>query len=193
MRTFNFFICFLLVPFWVLANNTNSHNDPSDEPEHILEDILHIHPDSAHFDKTIALLEGYVKQYIPAALYVKGVLILNGCYDNGKRNPREATIYFAKAAALNYVPAISALADSFLSGDGADESPKEAFHFYKIAADKNYGIAQFNLAVLYRDGIGVKQSYKQARKYFKLASKNPGLGDLCDDALKLHNEIKDNK
>lgn len=152
---------------------------------HEIEDAIN----TEHQEKALCYLKKEVERYNLEALYVMGVLYLNGCYNGGIRNPREATIYFAKAAAKGYVPAISALADSFLNGDGAQESQSYAFELYKKAADLGYGIAQFHVAVLYRDGIGVKKSLSKARKYFKMAFENKYFKDLQDEARKLHDEL----
>jgi TPR repeat protein len=135
-------------------------------------------------------LDEMIDQNIPEALYVKGILLLNGCFMDEPRNAREATIYFSKAAAQNYVPAITALADSYLNGDGSQKNQKEAARLYKMAADKGDGPAQFNLGVLYRDGMGVKRSKKLALKYLKLASKNDALGELKESALMLYDALK---
>ncbi len=140
-------------------------------------------------DEAKAFLDQMEKDYVLAALYMKGVLYINGCYNNGIRNPREASIYFAKAAALNYPPALAALADSFLDGDGTQKDEKEAFRLYKQAADLGNGAGQFNVAILYRDGTGTKKSILKALHYLDLASENESLGALREDARKLHDAI----
>ena len=136
-------------------------------------------------------LDALEKKYVPEALYMKGVLYLNGIYDKGIRNPRDASIYFAKAAALQYAPAIAALADSYLDGDGTEKNEKEAFKLYKQAADLGNGSAQFNVAILYRDGIGTKKSPKQALKYMRMAAKNSELEEIHEDAHVIIVEILD--
>ncbi len=140
-------------------------------------------------DEAKAFLDEMEKEYVLEALYMKGVLYINGCYNNGIRNPREASIYFSKAAALNYPPALAALADSFLDGDGTQKDEKEAFRLYKKAADLGNGGGQFNVAILYRDGTGTKRSALKALHYLDLAAENESLGALREDARKLHDEI----
>jgi TPR repeat protein len=135
-----------------------------------------------------AFIDSLEENNIPEALYVKGILYLNGCY--GKPDARQATIYFAKAAALNYPCGIRALADSYLEGDGAEQNVYEAFRLYKQAADFGDGPAQFNVAVIYRDGVGTEQSYKKAIYYFKLAEQNEHLGDVAEDAYHLRLEVE---
>lgn len=142
-------------------------------------------------EEACKFLDHLEKEHIPEALYLKGVLILNGVYDKGVRNPREASLYFAKAAALKYPPAIAALADSYLDGDGTEKNPKEAFRLYKQSADLGNGSAQFNVAILYRDGIGTKQSPKMALKYMRMAAKNKELIEIHEDANIIINEILD--
>ncbi|MES2252995.1 MAG: tetratricopeptide repeat protein [Pseudomonadota bacterium] len=142
-------------------------------------------------EEACKFLDHLEKEYVPEALYLKGVLILNGVYNGGVRNPREASIYFAKAAALKYAPAIAALGDSYLDGDGTEKNEKEAFRLYKQAADLGNGAAQFNVAILYRDGIGTKQSQKMALKYMRMAAKNKELVEIHEDAHVIINEILD--
>jgi TPR repeat protein len=137
----------------------------------------------------LAFLDALEDQYIPEALYTKGILTLNGYYSNGIRNPREATSYFSKAAAKGYVPAYTALADSFLSGDGAVKNEKGAFALYKQAADLGDGVAQFNVAILYRDGIGVEKSIKKSLFYSKKASQNKTLKELQENARIIHKNL----
>jgi hypothetical protein len=139
------------------------------------------------------LLDRLEKEYLPEALYLKGVALLNGLYNDGVRNPREASIYFGKAAVQKFPPAISALADSYLDGDGTQKDEKEAFSLYKQAADLGDGSAQFNVAILYRDGIGTKKSPKMALKYMRLAAKHPDLLHIREDAEEIIIEIIEEK
>lgn len=157
---------------------------------HPVLDFVQAGFDDSNKEVIIRVLNKLELENLPEALYVKGILYLNGCFNEGKRNAREATIYFSKSAAQGYVPAISALADSYLDGDGAIENQEYAFKLYKQAADKGHGSAQFNLAVLYRDGVGVKKSIKKARFYFKLALKNPMIEDLHDEIIRLIDDLK---
>ena len=142
-------------------------------------------------EEACKFLDQLEKEYVPEALYLKGVLILNGVYNKGIRNPREASVYFAKAAALQYLPAIAALADSYLDGDGTEKDEKQAFILYKQAADLGDGSAQFNVAILYRDGIGTKKSTKMALKYMRMAANNRELEEIHDDAHVIIEEILD--
>lgn len=134
-------------------------------------------------------IECGIKDGIAYAHYIKGLLLLAGFYNQGEKNPREATIEFSKAAALGFRDAYTSLADSFLNGDGAQKDEQQAFKYYKIAADLGHAPAQFNLAVLYRDGIGVKSSKKMAKKYFKLAAANDSLGELRKKAQQLFEQV----
>lgn len=134
-------------------------------------------------------IEDGIKQGIAYAHYIKGILLLSGFYNQGIRNPREATIEFSKSAALGFRDAYTSLADSFLNGDGAQKNERQAFIYYRIAADLGHAPAQFNLAVLYRDGIGVKPSKKMAKKYFKLAASNDSLGELRHRAHQLFEQV----
>jgi TPR repeat protein len=172
-----------------IVSQAGASDASSYQPHHIILDFVQAGIEGGQKNFVMPILEHYVDAYVPEALYVKGVLYLNGCYNDGVRNPREGTIYFAKAAALGYVPAMSALADSYLNGDGAIENTTEAVRLYTQAAKKGDGIAQFNLAVLYRDGIGVKSSIEKAMHYFKCAAHNPELSALNDEAQKLHDEL----
>jgi TPR repeat protein len=140
-------------------------------------------------EEACKLLDDLEKKYVPEALYLKGVLILNGVYDKGVRNPVEATRYFSKAAALNYAPALAALADSYLDGDGAFKDQVAAFQLYQKAADLGNGSAQFNVAILYRDGIGTKKSLKLALKYMKMVVNNKETEEIKDDAQVIVDEI----
>lgn len=165
-------------------NSTHSSGDTSHITAFVESQFANGKPEEA-----CKFLDNLEKDHIAEALYMKGVLILNGVYDNGTRNPRDASIYFAKAAALKYPAAISALADSYLDGDGTEKDEHEAFRLYKQAADLGSGSAQFNVAILYRDGTGVKKSTKMALKYMRMAAKNKELEDIHEDAHMIINEI----
>ncbi len=174
-------------------NVTMTESCQHDEPTSTLLEEVQLQVDRGDSVNALKRLKTLEDANDPEAIFATGVLYLNGCFNNGIRNPREATIYFARSAALGYVPGLTALADSFLNGDGAIKSEPYAFKLYKQAADKGDGIAQFNLAVLYRDGIGTKVSKKRALYYFKKAAKNPYLADLTDVAQQLHDELKSGK
>lgn len=137
------------------------------------------------------LLDRLEHQYLPEALFLKGIAYLTGVYDKGVRNPRQASVYFAKAAALKYSPAIAALADSYLDGDGTEKNEEEAFRLYKKAADVGEGSAQFNVAILYRDGIGTKKSPHLALTYMRKAAKNKDLVEIREEAEEIISEIID--
>lgn len=184
-----FVLLMLTYPCLSEAGKTVSFKKHHYTTSHVMLDFIQLGLASDKRAETMDLLEHYVDENIPEALYIKGILLLNGCYNQGQRNPREATLYFSRAAAMDFIPALSALADSFLNGDGAELNESAAFKYYKIAADLGYGTAQFNLAVLYRDGIGTKPSVAMAKKYFKMASQNPELKDLQEEALQLYNEL----
>ncbi|MDP3371327.1 MAG: tetratricopeptide repeat protein [Candidatus Paracaedibacteraceae bacterium] len=161
--------------------------------EDSISSFIDTYIESGNTHKARKFLDLLEKKYLPEALFLKGVALLSGLYNNGTRNPREATIYFGKAAALKYPPAIAALADSYLDGDGAKKDEKVAFLLYKQAADLNDGAAQFNVAILYRDGIGTKKSLKMALKYMRLAAKHQDLIHLREDAEEIINEIIEEK
>ena len=140
-------------------------------------------------EEACKFLDNLEKDHVAEALYLKGILYLNGVYNSGVRNPREASLYFAKAAALKYPAAITALADSYLDGDGTEKDEKEAFLLYKQAADMGSGSAQFNVAILYRDGVGTEKSPEMALKYMRMAANNKELEEIHEDAHVIINEI----
>ncbi len=174
----------LLLANTTFANNGNSPKNVSHITTFVESQFANGKPEEA-----CKFLDHLEKEYVAEALYLKGVLILNGVYDNGTRNPRNASIYFAKAAALKYPAALTALADSYLDGDGTEKNETEAFRLYKQAADMGSGSAQFNVAILYRDGVGTKKSPRKALKYMRMASKNKELEDIHEDAHVIINEI----
>jgi TPR repeat protein len=181
-----------LALYILLASTTFANNGkhPASDTSHITA-FVESQFANGKPEEACKFLDNLEKDYVAEALYMKGVLILNGVYDNGTRNPRDASIYFAKAAALKYPAAISALADSYLDGDGTEKDEHQAFRLYKQAADLGSGSAQFNVAILYRDGTGTKKSTKMALKYMRMAAKNIELEDIHEDAHMIINEILD--
>jgi TPR repeat protein len=175
--------------FFTLASSTMASisNDEEESIEIFLDNFL----EEGKPEEARAFLDRLERKYLPEALYLKGVAYLNGLYNDGERNPREATIYFAKAAVLKYAPALTALADSYLDGDGTAQDEKEAFRLYKQAADLGDGTAQFNVAILYRDGVGVKKSKRMALQYMKKAAANNDLEHIRDDIFEIIEDIKD--
>ena len=119
------------------------------------------------------VLEAMVDQHIPEALFAYGVMLLSGFEGQEPVNTREAALYFSKAAAMGYVPAFTALADSFLSGEGVRQSDRAAFQYYLKAAKEGDPAAQFNVGVLYRDGRGTHANNHKAYEYLMRAAKNP--------------------
>lgn len=190
MTIYRKFTCIFIYTFLVTTafsgNKVNNTSNTSHITAYVESQFANGKPEEAC--KFIDKLE---KEYIAEALYLKGILLLNGVYNKGIRNPREASIYFAKAAGLKYPAAIAALADSYLDGDGTEKNEQEAFRLYKQAADLGSGSAQFNVAILYRDGIGTKKSPKKALKYMRMAAKNKELKDIHEDAHIIIEEILD--
>ncbi|MBA4249930.1 MAG: hypothetical protein C0432_03240 [Candidatus Puniceispirillum sp.] len=188
------YLYFFLSSIFFLEPAISTANQNSSVPMYVRCDFFEKDPcllNEQEAQRVSLEIEEGIKDGIAYAHYIKGILLLEGFYNNGSKNSREATIQFSKSAALGFRDAYTCLADSFLHGDGAQKDEKTAFNYYTIAANLGHGTAQFNLAVLYRDGIGVKASKKKAQKYFKLAANNDSLGELRKKAQQLLEQIHD--
>ncbi len=120
--------------------------------------------------------------------YVKGAEEIMG-----RRTPHSAAIanaHFERAAAMGYVPAIKALADSYFSGDGIEKNREKAMELYKTAADKGDGSAQFNLGIIYYMGyVNAHKDLEKAFYYLCLASMNKDLDEMEEDAAEYRDKV----
>lgn len=89
---------------------------------------------------------------------------------------------FVIAGEQNYPPAIKALADSYMAGDGVSKNVNKALLLYVRAAELRYGPAQFSAGVLLQNGDAGFVNLLMSFYYLCLASINIDLGDLQKDA-----------
>jgi localization factor PodJL len=81
-------------------------------------------------------------------------------------NPREAAVWFDRAAKAGSIPALFRLAALYEKGDGLKKDLQEARRLYLAAAEKGHAKAMHNLAVLYAEGVDGKPDYTTAAHWF---------------------------
>ena len=124
---------------------------------------------------------------------LEGITLLGMVYLEGYtqiKDARLANYYFSKAAALGFAPAIKALADSYMAGDGVELNKTMAFQLYEKAATLGYGPAQFNAGIMLKNGEGVPVSLERAHQMLDLAADNPDLGEMRQDAIFYRDQVK---
>ncbi|MBY0281754.1 MAG: sel1 repeat family protein [Alphaproteobacteria bacterium] len=124
---------------------------------------------------------------------LEGTTLLGMIYLEGYtqiKDARLANYYFSKAAALEFAPAIKALADSYMAGEGVELNKTIAFQLYEKAAKLGYGPAQFNAGIMLKNGEGNPVSLKQAYEMLDLAAHNPDLGEMSHDAAYYRDQVK---
>lgn len=176
IQKFQYFLALLLATTPVFAK------DSSPIEHYVMQHVQAGQPDAA--EKFLKTLE---EMNSPEGLFWLGQYYLEGY--NGTKDSGTATQYFQRSAALGFVPALNAVADSYLIGDGIDKNPVKALEYYEAAAQKGYGPAQFNAGVLCKNGIEVPKDLNKARTYLDSASKNEELGALREDAAAMLKEI----
>jgi len=124
---------------------------------------------------------------------LEGITLLGMVYLEGYtqiKDARLANYYFCKAAALEFAPAIKALADSYMAGDGVELNKTIAFQLYEKAAKLGYGPAQFNTGIMLKNGEGIPVSLERAYQMLDLAAHNPDLEEMSQDAVHYRDQIK---
>jgi TPR repeat protein len=185
MKTF-FSICwsFLLVVFFnfLLIVNTFCHAHSS------VERYAYAQLHQGNADISLNFLKQLDQLGNPEGMTFLGLFYLEG-YTQVK-DKRLANYYFSKAAALGFAPAIKALADSYMSGDGVELDKAIAFQLYEKAAKLGYGPAQFNAGIMLKNGEGVSVSLERSYQMLNLAANNPDLGEIRQDAAFYRDQIK---
>jgi TPR repeat protein len=122
------------------------------------------------------IMVGFSKQYVEIKKdFDNAINMLN-------KDSKSANIILEKIADRRYPPAIKALADSYISGDGVEKNIMKALFLYIKAADLNYGPAQFCAGALLQNGSLGFLNMSLAFYYFCLASINEDLEDIRKDA-----------
>jgi TPR repeat protein len=124
---------------------------------------------------------------------LEGITLLGMVYLEGYtqiKDARLANYYFSKAAALEFAPAIKALADSYMAGDGVELNKTIAFQLYEKAAKLGYGPAQFNTGIMLKNGEGIPVSLERAYQMLDLAAHNPDLEEMSQDAAHYRDQVK---
>jgi hypothetical protein len=86
----------------------------------------------------------------PSATYVLGYFEQNPA--SGEPNHARAFAFFLRAAALNHLDAIEAIARAYRDGRGVEKNSLEAAKWFRRAADAGLPAAMYNLANLVVDG-----------------------------------------
>jgi TPR repeat protein len=100
---------------------------------------------------------------------------------------KKAFNYLAKAAALNFGPAMLNLGHSYQTGWGVEQNYKLAREWYLKAATEEAGYnekASFNLGLMYEFGIGVKRDLMLSHHFYFFASAAENPVKEADERLK---------
>jgi len=95
-------------------------------------------------------------------------------YETGKGvplDPRQAAIWYRKAAEAGLHRAQANLANLYLKGEGVPQDDREAAQWFHRAAVQGHAVAQYNLGVLYQSGRGVEFDLPRAVGWLQLAAK----------------------
>ena len=82
----------------------------------------------------------------------------------------DATLYYQKAAAQGYLPAVTEVGIAFLYGIGVKRDFQKAFRYLERAAEAGLPKAQYTLGRAYESGIGVTKNRIMALKWYILAA-----------------------
>lgn len=85
-------------------------------------------------------------------------------------DPRQARVWFARAANSGVLDAQVALAEMLLNGRGGTSTPETAVQLFQGAADDGHAGAMFALGALYDAGQALPVDYKAAQKWFAAAA-----------------------
>ncbi len=103
----------------------------------------------------------------------------------GKKDMREALLWYRKAAANGYAPALLNLGFIYVKGVSVPQDFKKARDYFERAAASNLAEAQYNLGLLYQHGLGVEKNVPMAFKWFSLAvaNQNAAAGKALDQLI----------
>lgn len=176
-------LAFLLCVSFNFVSEAFSYNGSS------VEHYVYTQLSQGNSDVALKFLKNLEDLRSPEGITLLGIVYLEG-YTQIK-DVRLANYYFSKAAALEFAPAIKALADSYMAGDGVERNKAIAFQLYKKAAKLGYGPAQFNAGIMLKNGEGTPLSLKRAYQMLDLAAHNPDLGEISQDAAFYRDQVKE--
>jgi WD40 repeat protein/TPR repeat protein len=93
-------------------------------------------------------------------------------YDEGQgtlRDPREASLYYRKAARRGHAGAQLNLGVMYALGEGIEQDDVQAVHWYQQSALQGEIYAAYNLGFMFQEGLGIDQSNGQAIVWFSKA------------------------
>jgi len=136
----------------------------------------------ARFSKELARAEkGDVEsQYNLANMYTTGVGV--------DIDPKQANIWYERAASQGYVKAEYKLGLIYYEGNGVKQNHKTAFKWFKSAAENGYPAAQYYLGKMYGAGQGTSRDYNLSLEWYSKAVEggfNQARGEMIDIAEKL--------
>lgn len=175
-------LCLILCLNICFVSKTLAYNSSS------IERYVYTQLSQGNTDVALKFLKHLEDLRNPEGITLLGMIYLEG-YTQIK-DARLANYYFSKAATLKFAPAIKALADSYMAGDGVESNKTTAFYLYEKAAKLGYGPAQFNAGIMLKNGEGVPVSLKRAYQMLDLAAHNPDLGGVSQDAAFYRDQVK---
>ena len=111
-----------------------------------------------------------------------------------EKNFVDATLYYQKAAAQGYMPAVTEVGIAFLHGIGVKRDYQKAFRYLERAAEAGQAKAQFRLGFAYERGMGVPKNRVLALKWYILAAErqhSAATARLEDTSYKTKKEERD--
>jgi TPR repeat protein len=95
-------------------------------------------------------------------------------YETGRgvpADPKEAAVWYRKAAEDGFSRAQANLANLYLKGEGVPQDDREAALWFHKAALQGHAVAQYNLGAMYEQGRGVERDPARALGWLMLAAK----------------------
>lgn len=103
--------------------------------------------------------------------FTSAISWLGWYYESGEggltKNPKEAFVYYEKAAEKGEAYALLKVARCYANGIGVESNLEKAFEYYLKAAELGDKDAMFNTALSYQQGHGTEKNYKEAFNWYK--------------------------
>jgi len=122
----------------------------------------------------------------PEFIYSQAISYLQG--DGVKADSAKAAELLAKAAEMDYLPAVRDLGILYLNGDGVPTDYEKAYQYINKAASKMDPNAVYHLALMYENGTGVQKDLYQALKLMAFCAAANYTGAV-EDADRIEDEL----
>lgn len=119
-------------------------------------------------NSAIAEIRQLAEAGLPEAIFLMG-----SAYDEGlgvTADPREAAVWFRRAADRGHILAQHSLGNAYADGRGLAQEDATAIYWWRKAADAGDTIPQFRLGQMYEQGRGTGKDLATARRWYQRAA-----------------------